>query len=748
MKMIKRIFITLLILALTVSVLAFSAFAAESDSTDFGYVLEYFEEPTLFNYDFTKGEVDYSSSLIVKRPGNLTQSIVADEENPGNGYLSLAVASSTGFIDAYTDNNVYFSWNGAEAVDDFILKMTVSANKGEGKESSLPIIVVSVADEECTDASMGAEFGTTVVAIDYKENCIRYVDNATGEAKSVPFALDESAWYNVTVVHAADGATSITVTAVSDVTNTYTVEDASIPYTAIKNVRIGAHGTYYGTPRGTVMNFADIVAFGGKFDRNPSLKQRAVEDAITEMYDAFISEEITVDEQTAICEIATKIVGYGFTSENADVTDYLAELGKGVVPFYNDKLIYCIDTFATLVTYPEQRALVDQTLVYANALRNFDLTGNTDEYIAEINENINAVDQLDKTLVDIEYYTLEFVAAVNEIGEVDLYHYPTVQSLYTQLAVHTFDPTYEGIEKQYQTYLDIVNAYNSIVKKGTAFINAVESANADGIDFNTKAAAFTLAKNSYYDNESYPGITEAIATYNALYEYMNSEIEKAEKFIAAVKSADYADYVTAKQEFLDEASKYADCQPEYQGVAEAKLLMVEVQAFIDVQIKNATAYIDAVSALDYLRGDELMAGIKKAQDLQKAGNVLGVSGVTEANIKLNQVISSMELEVKYRDHFIGLVDAIDNTTDPKALFALLIEAKDAEGYANPRAEGVFEASTKLEKAIANYNKKANDANKAFATASEAAIYTCAIGKDVNPVADRVVALIKKFFDEE
>ena len=742
MKITKRIFIALLIVAVTVSTFALTAFAEESEGYDFGYVLEYFEEPTLFDYDFTKDDNSYQSSLLVKRPTKLTETLVRDDNDPAAGYLSLGIASSESFVDAYGDNNVYFNWSSADAIDDFIIKMTVAGAYGNGSESSLPIIVVAVSDVESTDA---AAVGTTVLAIDYKANCIRYISAETAAEVSAPFELADDEWYNVSIVYdATSGIATITVADMNG--NNVTIENATIPYSAIKNVRIGTHGTYYGNPRGTMMKFKEITAFGGKHDRDPSTVQSVIEDTIVEMYAAFGAEDITMAEQEAICEIATKISDYGFTTEDAEAATALAELSKGIVPFYNDKLVYCLDTYSTIANFADRRALVDASLAYVGALENIDLTGH--ELADEISVNTAGVKALDDELNISEQETIAFINAAKVIGEVDLYDYPTVQNYYNQLSVYTPDPTYEGAYDYYELYLDIATSYNNITAKSQKFINAINIANDTELNFNARAEAFIEAKGAYYDNTTFPGITEAIAIYNDIYSYMTTEIDKADSFIKNVNSADFADYVTAKQEFLNEAAKYADCQIEYKGVAEAQLLMVEVQKYIDEQIKNAKAYVDAVSALDYLRGDALLAGIKKAQDLQAAGNVLGVDGVAEANIKLNQLVSSMELEDKYRDHFISLVNSIDSVTDPKALFELLVDAKEAESFADPRAEGVFEASTKLEKAIESYNKKVNSANTAFETASEAAIYTCAIGKDVNPVADRILAIIKKFFEEE
>ena len=132
MKMTKRIFIALLIVALTVSAFAFSAFAAESTVVDYVNVLEYYEEQSLIDYDFSAAGLDYSESFLANRPANRTNQIidqvVADASAPGSQYLSVTVKERSGRT-AYNDNHVYFGWTSSEAIDDFNIDMTVSGMK-------------------------------------------------------------------------------------------------------------------------------------------------------------------------------------------------------------------------------------------------------------------------------------------------------------------------------------------------------------------------------------------------------------------------------------------------------------------------------------------------------------------------------------------------------------------------------------------------------------------------------------------
>ena len=333
---------------------------------------------------------------------------------------------------------------------------------------------------------------------------------------------------------------------------------------------------------------------------------------------------------------------------------------------------------------------------------------------------------------------------------VDFTNYAELNARLEVLNTYNPDPTYAGIEDSYVFYLKLSNTASLIKASADTFINAVNTANNEELDINTRADAYRLIEDNYYDNETYPGITEAIAIYtDTLVSGLGVEIELADNFIKYVNKADYAIYVSAKQENLNVAAGYMDiCHPEYRGVAEAKLLYAEVQAQVNNQVANANAYIAAVNALDSLSGSALDEAIKKAEGLQEAGNVLGVPGVTEANIKLSKIIASIDLGSRYCTYFINVVNSIDDTASPEDLYAVLREAKAAEADADASYKGVSEASAKLAKAIQDYNNRVNQANAEFTKATETAANTSGIGTTANTVADRVIALIKKIFDEE
>ena len=764
MKMSKRIFIALLIVSVIVSALAFSAFAAENDDLDYGYLLEYYEEPILFDYDFSKDDVTYSLFTNEDDKSRITSTVVEDATAPGGKYLSVKVPASQGFWeDVLVKNNVYFNWNADEAIDDFVLDMTVSGQRGDGEEKQLPKIIVSVADEPCTNSDDAASIGTTLAALDFRSGCFAYnkkTTNTEGDVYGVytntEFVLSEGAWYNVYVAYNSENQTAtVTVTDLSDPANVFTVTDAFLPYTEIENVRVGAHGIDGAAARDSVMNFASLRALGGKNDRNPAELQTVVEQGVLDMYADFISDSVDFSDREYLSDVAIKLSAHGFTPVSEEAVAAFAELLGGTAPYCNTKLAAYIESYAALSDYYEKRALVDEALVYVAYASTLDASDVPADVADALAANIEAINGFDTALNNARDGSIDLIDAVGDssIDDIDLDDYQVVCTYFEYL--HPYgqyaDATYEGVAHAYKYYHDIRGAKEDIEVKGDKFLAAIAVLNSDA-DFNTRAQAFLVCKNNYCDNTTYKDIADALVIYNNYYDTMNTAIEMAENFIKYVEQADYAIYVPMKLDNLAEAEKYMGCltSDPYVGVTEAKELYDRVKVEVDQKVRDAEAYVAAVNALDSLTGDALTRAIQTALQLQTAGNVLGVDGVAEANIKLDKLVSSIELAPKHREYFLTLVNSIDTTSSKEALFELLKEAKSAEVDALAVAGGdsdIIAASQKLAAAIASYNAQVTAVNNVFAQANEVAAKTVGIGKNVTPVADRVIALIKKFFED-
>ena len=769
MKMSKRIFIALLIVSVFVSAFAFSAFAADGDELDYGYLLEYYEEPILFDYDFSKDDVTYSLFTNEDDKSRITSSFVEDAIAPGGKYLSVKIPASQGFFeDVLAKNNVYFNWNAGEAIDDFVLEMTVSGQRGDGDEKQLPKIILSVADQTCEDSDLASSVGITVVALDFRSGCFSYnkktpsTDGTNhGVFTNTEFAVSEGCWYNVYLTYDSESHTgTVTVTDLTNPANEYTVSDLFIPYDEIENVRVGAHGIDGATARDSVMNFASIRALGGKNDRNPADCQTVVEAGILDMYEDFMSDDLDFADREYLSDVAIKLLGYGFTTENEEVQVAFTELTRGTAPYCNKKLVAYAESYVALFDYYERRDLIDEALVYVAYVGTIDAADIPADIVDELAANVALIDSYDLALDTAKESSIALIQAVgnSSIANVDLDNYQVVLNYYNRL--HEYgkyaDSTYEGASSAYNFYHDIRDAKEYIEVNGERFKDNVAIFSDLTKDFNTRAEAFLVCKNNYFDNTSYSGIADALAIYNNHYDTINTAIETAENFIKYVEQADYADYVPMKVDNLTEAEKYLGCLTDdpYKGVTDAKALYDRVKAEVVEKVSAAEAYVAAVNALDSLTGDALTAAIQEALRLQKTGNVLGVDGVADANIKLDKLVSSIELAPKQREYFIGLVNSLDTVTSAEERFAIINEAKSVEASAIATiatapeyASAINTASEKLAAAIASYNAEITAVNSAFAVANSVAANTCGVGKNVTPVADQVIALIKKFFED-
>lgn len=755
MKMTRRIFIALLILAVSVSSFAVFASADETEFSlqDYVNVLEYYEEQSLVDVDFGVDGVTYDFWTNSARAAQYVQSIVTDETSPRGKYLSVAIKERPGTIGAYTDIHSYFGWTSDEAIDDFNIDMIVSGEKynsnNNQKDEHLPKIVVVVNDAAFAPmtAANTPKTGTTIAAVDYRGGYFTYL-KASGEYVT-DYAIEEGAWYNLSLTYDADTSVTITITNCADPEKTLTVTDGYAPLQSVKDVRVGAHGDDGGVARGSMVKYAYVRVQGGVYHREMANMQSDIEAKVLGMYQFFNDDTVSIEDKIVVCEVVDKLNTYGFTTDKADVQEALDALGVGVVGLYNAKIEEFVATIDSFTDYESKKAYVEQTASYAAALAELDLTGVSAELVAKTEKNLADFAALQEKFDASKLDSAKFLELVASMLDHDLNDYAVVSADLALFEGCNPDLTYEGVAEAYKHYNKLVFAEETIRTSAESFIAAVTVANNPELDFNARAEAFKTITNLYFDNETYPGVTEAIEGYNAVRDYMNLEISNAENFIKYVNKADYALYISAKQENLDIAKGYMDiCQPDFEGVAEAKVLYAEVQAFIDQQIVNANAYINAVNALDSLSGTALTAAIKNAQSLQAAGNVLGVEGVTEANIKLNQVIAAIELVERYCIHFVNLVNSLDSAADASATYAILADAREAELDADKSYAGVAEASAKLAKAIADFNAQVNAINAEFEKANDIAANTCGVGGNATPVSSQVVALVKKFFDED
>ena len=750
MKMTKRLFIVMLALAVLASSFALTAFAAEEPSSGVNCdsLLAYFEEEIIFGYDFAEGELDCTESLMLGRPDSVTQSFVTDESVVGGRYLQLSIANSGPKV-----KSAYFNWNSEQGVDEFYLDTVLSADKS-GVNSAKYVIVVN--DEEFTSVGEGSTKGVALVTLNFADGVVTYVNGAeTNEegkitylTNNVEYALTNGAWYAVSFDYDAEGGVKLVVTNVDDAEDTVTVEDIHLPFETIKNIRFGVHKEQ---SEGVVLKLASVCAATGNARFNVSNHQKGVEQEILKIYDSYTSPDISIDDKLGVCDVINKIVAYGFTTTNAQVNAAIKDIKLGSINLYANALADSLATYGAPGTYYAKRAAIDVGLEYATVLENTDLSPASAEELAVILANITAVRAADASLIKVESDSLAYIALLSEANEsVNSDDYQLLLSYYDAATALDADSTYEGVVDADAIYLAIADKMEEISIEAEAFIADLDDLANTERDFMERYYHYLDFKENVYDNETYPGITAALNRYNnvVLPEILEN-IGYAENFILYIEKANFSTYISAKEENIRIADGYEKlCHPDFPGVAEAKVLRTEVLADIAVQKENAAKYIEAVKALNTLTGDALVKGIETALELQKTGNVLGIDGVTEANMKLEQISSSKDIKERYSQYFVTLVKSLESLKTADEIYSVLAEAKRAESKADQTYTGVSEASVDLAAYIENYNNGVYFTNIEFTTATNVAANTAGVGNVANTVADYVIGLIPRLPEDE
>jgi len=252
---------------------------------------------------------------------------------------------------------------------------------------------------------------------------------------------------------------------------------------------------------------------------------------------------------------------------------------------------------------------------------------------------------------------------------------------------------------------------------------------------------------------------------------MSVAINACDHFILSVSRANYSQYLSAKKSYLDAASRGEAAEGEeapadnaqlnvikekyleYPGITDAIALYESLVESVSADEAAALAYVaavnDLVAKLDTLTKEQIRTALANAENLQKTGNVIGVDGVTEANIALNNIKSDFELTEGYVNQFANVVKNIGNATSKSDIFYLANEAFDvivnAEKYEGVNADD----KAKLDAAINDYNAKVRALNESFAAANEVAcgVVSASSGATADDTAiGNVIALIKKFFE--
>lgn len=740
MKMTKRIFIGVIAIAVLVSAFALSAFAAV-DATNYDDVLEYYTQPTMAAWDFedlTVGSLDKDAfaSNYKTTFSSTTQYKLYGEGDSTNKYLRIEKAqtkSANGFFICSSETStpaVYVAFD--------ILGGTTADN--------LPLVRINVGDTIITNGFSG----NTVVTLDFKSGDVKYMDktdaSVTEPNKTLSgIKLAADTWY--TVVLKVEGAKGLelTVTEKANTSNTATATGAA-PFTTYNVVNIGA--ALADARNKVFFNLDNVAVFGGTYYRDAVNKQAAIEAGVVDLL-GYYNTLATAEEKLAVIDVYTKLVGYGFAATGADATAAMNAFAKNAILIYSDATKVGVDAIDTSLTYAQRLAHVNAYAKYADNIP-ADLSALSADEKASVEAIVAAYNAEVEALAFNKDQSEKYYAAVNAL-DVASTDYNVIVAQFEALGALKPDATYvteDGValEDVVATGAAYIATAGKMITSSEAFVAAVANI-ATGADFVSKYENFKIAEANYFDNETFPGITAAVADFNAIKaEFLAIEAASL-GYINNVNNADYAIYLSAKREYLvvaDEFFNSEDFEPTFPGVAEANELKATLTQLIADKEAAAQAYIAAVNALDGLTGDALVAAINTAKGLQATGNIQGVEGIVEANIKLDNAISAIEIVSGRAAQFVTYVANIKAATTLEARFEAIAIAR-AIADSVTEGDGVAAAKTELAAAVTQYNADVKALNGGFAEVNAVASGMLVAPTTAAGVATKVVAFIKSFF---
>lgn len=762
MKMSKRIFVCLIALAIGVSMMAFGASAEGVEGLKYttenhASILEYYEEPIIFDLNFDgEATVDtgYTHPQLVNVKnveGTNVKNVASIVETTDGKYLNIA-----GGTNAMRSNPTFLNWNAAtgEEIDDFIIEFDIKASDLSATASGNKIVELYVDSAPVDVAGIIATTapGTAVLRLDFAAGKISYFNGT--DHTDIQVALAADTFYHVTLNYGVGaGAVSATVSLGDEVLAAYT--DGAIPTNTVANVRLGS--TLANIQKSSFA-LDNVSASGGSFTRAAADKQPETERAISDFIAICQDPTVAVEDKIPVVNTGLRLISvHNISSLDPTAQANILTFQKVGVGIFVDQLVACVNGAADVVAYDDLVAYLESYEKYSDLIpADLDFMGDAkDAAVAAVAAYEAECAKALAYKTDSEA-VLAALAGV-EITNTNVRDYGYLKTYYDNLAGRVPYIGYPGVAEIIDDYNSVVTNFERLSANAQAFAANVAIAADTANTFGARHAAYILARDGYFNDPSYEGIDAILANYATVEAEMVDIIALCDGFIVNVNRADYSQYLSAKQNALNEAATSLDeikaSYTEYPGMADAISLYETLSVKVSEDIAAAEAYVAFVTELaataDSMTKEQLKTAIDQALLLQESGNVIGVDGVTEANIIVNNLQADLELTVGYKNQFHNLVTSIENETNYEKLFGLAYDALEAIENAN-RYEGVDAADqAKLDAKIAEYNAKIQALNAGFAEANDVACNTVSASSG-SPSDDasvgKVIALVKKFYE--
>jgi len=777
MKIAKRVFIGILALAILVSSLSLAT-SAELALDNYDDILSYYD-PALTTIYVDEGFEEKEAGIydgIISTTDDDTATyakIVAD----GGKYLSVVLgnivntraqgnmlvyneveAGLRSFIYDYSFN-VVTSYMASCTADDCSFRSTYKT------EAEAPAVcpdceaetVVSVVGPEVKllisketlkgeDVEKVSTKCYELVSVDSASGAVSYLDGDYTK-KIDGFTVDSGKWYDVHVSY-GDATYTLTVSERGNSDNKASVT-ALTPAAKVKSFVVG---TLRSLDCGdNVISYDDFYLQAGPEYRNITVEERQeiTERAIDDLLALYSNEIVTVEDKLGIVGVYEALVNeYGYVADDEEAIKDVETFKDVALALYESFVSECIAAYEAEEYYKgKEKLLADKD--YAAYAAKVELYDAESEVLAAYNAK---KEELAEAKVNSEAFLAYMKSAVG--NGVNYNDYNAVKAVVDGAKDFKYDATYPGVDDYDIQYNVLCSTLTVITNNSTKFIESVAKAKDTENTVAERVVAYKDAKAfKNKANVTFSGVSEALIDYETVDAELSPVITLCERFLNNMSNAANTLDVKASEQYLasaavdlefilaDETGLYA----QFAGVSENVTLYSELVESNAAKRAAAQAYIDAVNAIEGKTGAELEAAIAAANALKASGNVSGVDGVNDANIKLNDAESKIDNAERYAEKFFYYVDAIDAAKNMPERYAAIKAAKAAEAQTDDSVKGVAEAKAKLAGIISTFNADANTVNSTFATVCDSANEIVTFGTMLEDLLLKVLSFIQGLF---
>ena len=311
---------------------------------------------------------------------------------------------------------------------------------------------------------------------------------------------------------------------------------------------------------------------------------------------------------------------------------------------------------------------------------------------------------------------------------------------------------YEALNKQVEDFIEnLLIADNRSVPE-----NETPEAFRDRYDAYLLAKSLYFADVTYdgYRASGVMSVEELLELYESVNAEMVPISAYADEFISIIAEGTNTLSFSVKKSTLAQAVAYLDTVNRgYPGVKDAIQSYEALVTAVAAKEQAAKDYITAVLAIaEKTSVTEIKAAIAAAKALAANGSDVSVDAtvngisVTAANILLSDSESAIVLAEARVANFVNAVSLAKAAANHDAKLAAIVNAISLKSRADTTNASVIAAIAELDGVIAEYNAAISAANAAMETASNVATAVFTKTAPTKPVA-QIVAIIKKFFED-